>query len=440
MSVISDPVAHEHCERCEQAAVAGRRRGARARSATAAALVLLSALLAPFAVLGAWAQLQLVDTDRFVQAFAPLAEKPEVQAFVAEQVVQGIEQSVDIDGVVSDLFSGVASLDLPRSAAAALPLLEGAAAQGVRSLIADGAAALVESPRFAVLWQGALRESHARAVSVIQGDPQSVLQLSDEGTLSLSLAVVGEQVRDHLSAQGLGLAALIPQFDGTVPLVTADSLVLVRTVYQVVVAVGIWLPWIVLGALVAGIATSRRRLRTLAYAGVGLAASLLLLAGGLGVGRRLFAASLSPSIMPAATAHIVFDQLTMLLSSTLLALVVLSLLVAVGAWAAGGSRRARALRNACEAGFDSVRRAADRRGIGTGALGRLVERWHSAILVAVVGIGVLALFLHRPIELSGVLVTLLLMLLALLLLQLIRRPETLEAEGPEEREGYARET
>lgn len=54
------------------------------RSVFAAMFVLISIVLAPAAVMGAWARVQLVDTDRFVQTFAPLAESPAVQALIVD--------------------------------------------------------------------------------------------------------------------------------------------------------------------------------------------------------------------------------------------------------------------------------------------------------------------------------------------------------------------
>jgi hypothetical protein len=413
-------------ELLEAAAHPGGRGGARnrgrARTALALILVLVSVILAPVAVLGTWARLQLVDTDRFVQTFAPLAEQPEVQSFVTDQVVDGIEQNLDIDGMVGDVFEGIAELDLPPRSLAAISLLEGPAAEGIRSLLGTGVERVVASPQFAQLWELALRETHSRAIAVVQGDPNAALQLSDDGTLSLQLDTVIREVKQVLVQQGLGFASGIPEIDRAIPILTADSLVLVRTLYQVAVTAGYWLPWGVLALLVAGIAVARNRTRSIAWAGIGLAASFLLLAAGLGIGKQFFVGTVSPSVMPAATAHVLFDQLTLLIFSTLVALVVLSLFIAIGGWLAGASRPARAVRGAAESGFSAVRTAADRRGIGTGAFGRTVERWRSAIIVATVGIGVLVLFLSRPITTGGVIGTLIAVLAVLLVTELARRP------------------
>ncbi len=400
----------------------GPRAKGRLRGAAAVMLILIGALLAPIAVLGSWARAELVDTDRFVQTFAPLAQKPEVQQFVAAEVSAGITQNVDIDGMVGELFTGLAEMDLPPRAAAVLPLLEGTAASGVRSLIDTGVEQMVESPQFAGAWEIALRESHSRAISLIQGNPDSALQLADDGTLSLDLRTITAQVRERLIAQGLGFAETIPVVDQAVPILASDSLALVRTLYQLAVGLGFWLPWVALAAVVGGVLVARNRMRTLAWAGSSVAASLLLLSGGVGVGRVFFIGAVSPSIMPAATAEVLFVQLTELIAATLIALIALFLVVAVGAWLASSSRLAVSVRGAFRGGFATIRAAADHRGLHTGAFGRAIDRWHSAILVAAVLLGVLALFSMRPITPSGVATVTLGVFAVLLLSELLRRP------------------
>lgn len=409
------------------------RRAGMGRRVLAAVLVLLSVLLAPVAVIGGWARLQLVDSDRFVATFAPLAQQPEVQAFVADQAEQAIFQNVDIDALVGDLFDGIDSLGLPPRSQAAVALLEAPAAAGLRSLVSSAVERVVESPQFAQIWEGALRETHSRAIAIIQDDPGTVLELSDDGTLSIRLSVVIAEVRQALIDQGLGFASAIPEIDRTIPLVTADSLVLVRTVYQLSTAAGYWLPWIVLGFLVAGVAVARDRRRAVAWAGTGLALSLLLLAAGLGIGRSFFIATVSPSIMPTAAAGAIFAQLTALMSSMVLALVVLSVALAFSAWIAGPARAARAIRSAAGAGFSAVRRTMDRFGLDTRGFGRAVDRWRPAIVVIAIALGVLVLFLDRPATLGGVVGTIVAVLAVLLVVELLRRPRAAVA-GDADRE------
>lgn len=396
--------------------------GDRARSALAAVLVIASILLAPIAVLGGWARIQLVDTDRFVETFAPLAEHPEVQALVADEAARAIEESLDIDGLVSEVFRGLDGLGLPPRTSAALQLLEGPAAAGVKGLIDSGVERVVASPQFARIWEGALRASHSRAIAVIQGDPDALIQLSDEGAISLSLGVVIEEAKRALVQQGVGFAERIPVVDRSIPIVASDSLALVRTFYQLAVAAGYWLPWLVLGLFAGGVALARRRTRALAWGAIGMAVSLLLLSAGIGTGRLFFVGTVSPSIMPASTAGVVFDQLTILVSASVLALIALSAFIAIGAWAAGSSRSAVAVRGAADSGFSAVRGAADRHGLDTRGVGRFVERWRVPLAWATAVIGALALFLSRPISIGGVIGTLVAVLAVLVLIELLRRP------------------
>lgn len=393
----------------------------RGRTISAVVLVLIAALLAPVALISSWARAELVDTTRFVETFAPLAQDPDVQTFIAGEVSTGIKDNVDIDGIVGDLFTGISSLDLPPQTQTVLPLVEGAAANGVRSLIDTGVQKLVQSPQFASIWEMTLRETHSRAIAVIQGDPNSEIKLQD-GTLSLDLKVVTAEVKSALLAQGFSFAEVIPVIDESVPLLESDSLTLMRTLYQLAVGVGYWLPWVVLGLLIAGVVVARNRLRALAWGAVGIAASLLLLSGGMGIGKMFFMSAVSPSVMPAATAEVLFTQLTGLISASLLALVTLSLMIAFGAWFAGSSKLARATRSAFDSAFRAIRKAADAHGLNPGAFGRFIERWHSAIVLLTVVVGVLLLFVNRPIRLGGIIGTLVCVLLVLMLTELLRRP------------------
>lgn len=415
----------------QQVATSGSRGRSRLRVAIAALLIAISVILAPVAVIGTWARAQLVNTDTFVQTFAPLASEPAVQSFVTDQVTQAINEKVDIDTLVNDLMGGLSRLDLPPRAKEAVGLLTRPAVDGVRSLVRSAVERTVSSPQFAQLWELTLRESHTRAIAIIQGDPNRALQLSQDGTLSLELSTVIRQVKQALIDQGFQFASRIPEIQRSIPIVAADSLALVRSLYQISTALGYWLPWIVLGLLAAGIATAPGRLRALAWAGAGYTASFLLLAAGLGIGHQFFISSVSPAVMPAATAEVLFDQVTMLIHPAVSALVVLSALIAVGSWLFGRSRPAIAIRSAGDRVFGAVRAAADRNNLGTGSLGRAVERWRSAILVLTVAIGVGYIFLRRPASMANVLGTLAVVLLVLLIVELVRRPDVQPAPaGP----------
>lgn len=399
-----------------------RRKRVHGRSIIAGVLLVVAVLLAPIAVLGTWARVQLVETDRFVATFAPLAENPQVQSYISDQAMVAIDENLDIQGIVDDLAAGLTELDLPPRAESAIQLLAVPAAQGIRGLINDAVDRVVSSEVFADVWETTLRETHSRAIAIIQGQEGTALTLGEDGTIAIDLGVVVDRVKDHMIENGFGFAEAIPEIEKSIPLATAESFVLVRTLYQVATAAGYWLPWVVLGLLVIGIALSIHRPRAVVATGAGLTVAFLALLAGFGIGKQFFIGAVSPSVMPAGTATVVFDQVTELMNSTLVALTVLALLITIGAWFSGPWRPARKLRRIGQDTEDALRRRAERYGLSTGAFGAFLDKAASALRVIIVLGAVAILFLSRPITIGGVLWTLVGVLVLLLLIEILRRP------------------
>ena len=123
----------------------------------------------------------------------------------------------------------------------------------------------------------------------------------ENGTLSIQLGPIIERVKERLQEQGIGFASAIPVIDRSIVIAKADSLVLVQTLYSLAVAVGTWLPFIVLILLIAGVLVAKRRSAALVWTAGGLALTMLITLAGLGTARLFFVSTVSPSIMPAAT-------------------------------------------------------------------------------------------------------------------------------------------
>lgn len=399
-----------------------RQRRGRGRTVAAVVLVVVALLITPVAVITAWARLQLVDTDQFVATFAPLAEEPAVQAYIGDQVTAAIEEQVDIPALTSDLFDGIKELNLSPRAEQALGLLEGPATQGLQSLVSGIVDRLVESPAFADVWATALRASHRAFVAAVQGDPDAALAIGGNGTVSVQLGPIIEAVKDRLVDQGVGFAANIPVIERSIVIAQNDAFVLVQTIYTLAVAAGTWLPWICLALLVAGVFVAKRRAVALVWTAAGLALMMLILAAGLGIGRTFFIGTVSPSIMPSDTASVLFDGLVELMMSTILAILVLSLLVAVIGWFAGPWRPARAARDFAGSGFAAVRGSAAKRGITTGGFGIALDRWRGVAYTLIALIAAAVVLFNRPVTIGVVLWTVVLALVALLLVELLRRP------------------
>lgn len=96
----------------------------RGRRLLAVLLITLGVLLAPISVVAAWTKTELTDTDQFVATAAPLLDDPAFQTFLVDEVTAAINEEIDLEAITSDLFDGIAGLDLSPRAAEALQLLE----------------------------------------------------------------------------------------------------------------------------------------------------------------------------------------------------------------------------------------------------------------------------------------------------------------------------
>ncbi|MFD5866265.1 hypothetical protein ACFWGP_15000 [Agromyces sp. NPDC127015] len=413
----------------EPAAVPRAKRG-RGRTAGAIVLVVIGLLLAPVAVVTGWARAELVDTDQFVATFAPLADDPAVQSFVADEVTAAIEQQVDIPQLTSDVFDGIRSLDLPPKAQQALGLLEGPATQGLQSLVSGVVDRVVTSDAFADIWANALRVSHKQFVAAMQGDPNAALEIGGDGTLSVQLGPIIEAVKDRLVENGVGFAEQIPVIDKSIAIAQADAFVFVRTVYSLAVAVGTWLPWVAFGFIVAGVFVAKRRSAALFWTAGGFALAMGLLAAGFAVGQIVFLGLVSPSLIPAGAATAIYGYVTEAMSSTAAAALVLGILVMIIAWFAGPWRPARAARSLAGSGFSALRRTAAAHGITTGAFGIALDRGRGFAYGAIALIAAAVLMFNRPVTTGSVWGTIVVALIAVLLVELLRRPaDEIEADA-----------
>jgi hypothetical protein len=285
-------------------------------------LLVLACLVAVVAVLGAWADRQLLNTDNWVDTSSRLLQEPAIQDatanYLADQLVAGTT-------VKARLQDGLP----PQLQALAAPL---AAASG--EIAQRTARRLIASGGFQTLWRATNRNAHEQFIKIVDGDTRLanlgvVVDLRPQlGVLAQRLGVVPDATGDH----------------GRIHVLRGDDL---RTVRQVVHAVRT-LRWVsvvlLIVLLVAGVALAPVRARGLVYAGIALlAAGLLLLivrrAGGHYVVDKLIA---SGTDGPAATAT--WSIATSLLREIAGTVVVLGVVTIASGWLAGGTAWARASR------------------------------------------------------------------------------------------------
>jgi hypothetical protein len=392
------------------------------RTLLATVLIVLGALLAPVAVVATWANVQLTDTDRFVTSYAPLADDPAIQSLVTTQVVAVIEEQVDIPTLTSDVIDGIIDLGTGDRATRALELLKGPTAQGIQSLVGNVVARFVESDAFANVWASALRVSHSQVTGALQNDANVAIDLGADGTIGIQLAPIIEAVKQALVSQGVGFASSIPAIDRTIVVATSDALPTVQLAYGLAVAAGIWLPWISLLLLAAGVIAAHRRWVAGIAASLSLAASMVILLAGFAIGRVFFDAAMRSGPVAPDAAGVLFETLTGAMRDTAIAVLVLALVVAIVVWFSGPFTAPSRLRAATHSGAGRIRAALESHGVTTGRVGRWLSAQRTLLRVAVAVIGAAVVLLVRPITPGLVLWTLALAALVILLLEIAERP------------------
>ncbi|MCI1020334.1 hypothetical protein HWD99_17040 [Microbacterium sp. C5A9] len=402
------------------------------RTLTATVLIVVGTVLAPVALVSAWANVQLTDTERFVASYAVLASDPAVQSAVTDQVVDVIGEQVDIPTLTADVIDGVIELGTGPAATRALELLKGPAAQGLQSLVATMVERFVESEAFANVWTSALRISHSQVVSALQNDPEAAIALGADGSIGIQLAPIVDAAKDALVDQGIGFATSIPAVDRTITVAQLDSLSTVQLGYQLVVAAGLWLPWISILLLAAGVLAARRRSTAGITASLSLGLVMVIVLAGLAVGRVFFDTAMRANGIDADAGGSIYERVAGPLRDTAVAVLVLALVTAAVIWFAGPFEVPRRLRGAVHGGAATVRASLERRGLSSGRVGAWLHS-RRTLLRALIALGSAAVvLLVRPLTTTLILWTLALALLAVLILDVVERPPTDEVEPAEE--------
>ena len=328
------------------------------RAWLSAVALILAVVLTPAAIVTNWATSEVTNTQRFVSTLSPLAKNPAVQETIITEVTNIVDKQVDIKGVTEDLFTGLGNaLDLPDAAKKALGLMAAPAANGVEGLVHTLVSNVVKSDAFANAWDKALTLTQEQTVALLSDSPDSVLKLSNDGTLTLPLKPIIVEIKKELVKQGVGFASAIPEVNTDITLGKVPELALARIVYQVGVGVGTWLPWVVAALFIVGIAAARRRPRSLAATGVVMLALMALLAFLFTSGRIVATTVIDPSYSPIVGA--VYDALVAFVMNVVIALGILSIVAIITGWAFGITESAQAFRSFSNKQINSLRKTVD---------------------------------------------------------------------------------
>lgn len=362
-----------------------------------AVLLVIACVLAPLSVASVWASSQVSDTDQYVETVAPLADDPAVQDAIANEVTAAVFENVDVEGFTTEALETLAEQpNVPPRVAALLPALAVPISDGVESFTRDQVDAFLASPQFAALWAEVNTLAHEQVVQLLEGDQGGAVTAQDN-QITLNLGPIVAAVQDRLVDRGFELAANIPEVDRTFVLAESDAISQAQGFYSTLNSIGLWLPIITLGLFVAGVVLARDRRRALLKGALGIAAAMVALGVALTLTRMWYVETTPADILSAEAAGGVFDTLVRFLRTSLRALAVAALVVALAAFLAGPSAAAVKTRATFERGIGSARGGAEQAGWDTGGFGAWVFAHRRALQTGIVIFGgLVVMFWSQP--------------------------------------------
>jgi hypothetical protein len=389
------------------------------RTPVSIVLIVIGCILAPVAVIGSWASLEVSNTNRYVATVEPLIHDPAIQNYLTAQITDQITSRLNVTGVVNSASAQLNSKGLTKISSL-LSQFGPQIASEVRSFIYSTVHSVVSSPQFAAIWVTVNRVMHAQLVKVLSGQGSSSISIRN-GQITIDLGPFIAAAKTDLIAHGFKLASQIPPVHPTVALFQAHDLGKAQTLYRLIKAGRIVLIVLVLLLLAAGVWVARGHRRALIGAGLGLAASMLILGIGLNIGRGIYLSSV-PSTFPSDAAAAAYDALIHFLRETLRVVLIVGLVIAIGAFFTGPSRAAVQTRSALRAGPDWIRHYGERRGVSTGPAGQWTYLHRRGLRIGAVSLfALIFVFWGQPTVLV-VIVLVILLLVVLGLIELIGRP------------------
>ncbi|WP_430331789.1 hypothetical protein [Rhodococcus sp. ACT016] len=390
-------------------------------------LLVLVAALSIVSVTSRFTRSQILDTDRYVSTVAPLGEDPAMQAEISDQITNEIFDRVDIEALTTEALTALTNAsNLAENAPRVNQILAGLGpviAGQAKSFIHDTVNTFVESQQFEDLWIQANRRAHDALVAVVTGNyGVSSVEVDQSGTVSISLGTIIDNVKTELTDRGFTFAEKIPSVDKQFVLFQSPDLVKAQRAVNALDKISAVLPWLTIACAAAAVAVAPRgrRLHTLSLAGLSIALGMLVLAIGVLVGRAIYLNEMPPDVLSPDAATAVIDAVLVPLRTTLRAVAVFGIVVAVGAYLVGGSSSANTLRGGFGRGLDFARRPL------AGRTPTAVEMWAARARVPlrclIIGVAALLLvFWHYP---TGLVVfwIALIGVLALVVLELLIRP------------------
>ncbi|WP_243076746.1 hypothetical protein [Microbacterium sp. SS28] len=413
------------------AAAAPRAKG-RWRAFVSALIIVIAALLVPISIVSAWARVQLVEEEQFVNTLAPLAQDPAVQGMIIDETMDAINAQVDFTELTTNVFDGIADLGVPPRVAQALDLLKAPAADGLENLVNTTVTRVIESDAFADVWATTTRAAHRALTAAATSDGGGIVVMTDDG-VGIQLGAIVERVKANLVDRGVGVAQMIPTIDKVIIIGTGETLVTIRTTYAIASTLGLWLPLITLALFALGILIARRRSVAVLGTGIGFAVGGGALALGFAAGYPVIGQVAVQLDLSVAGLDVVYSALIDSMRQTATIIALLGVFIAVLGWFLGRSSAAVRSRGFIRGVNSSARRWFASRGLNTGGFGVGLARYRVLIRVVIAVLAVIWLYALRPLSASDVFLVIIVSFAVAWILELLqKRPDELPAPRTED--------
>jgi hypothetical protein len=387
------------------------------RFPVALVLIVVGCLLAPISVLAVWTANQVSSTSRYVDNVEPLVHNPAVQNALTDKITTQITTHLNVTAYTNQAAAALTSRGLQRVGALLQsfgPSISGA----VTGFIHGQVHKIVTSPQFARIWVQANTAVHQELVKALSGQGRGSVSVSN-GQVVLGLGPFINLVKQDLVKRGFTLVSRLPAINPTVSLFSAKYLVKAQSGYRLINDLKIVLPILTLVLLALGVYVARSHRRALIGAGLGLAASMVVLGAGLLIFRGVYLNSVPNDVLPADAAAALFDTLVRFIREGLRTILVVGLVVAAGAFLTGPSVSAVRTRRAFTSGLAWVRRSGEHAGVRTGPVGTWTYAHRKGLRISAVALAALLfVFWGRPTAVVVVVIAILL-LVVLGLIELI---------------------
>jgi hypothetical protein len=396
-----------------------RRRRPGWRGPVATVLIVIGCILAPVSVVAVWTANQVSDTGRYVANVEPLIHEPAVQNALTNKVTTAITSHLDVTGYVSQAAGLLSNRGLTR-VGSLLTSFGPSIASAVTGYIHSTVHKIVTGPRFAQTWIKVNTAAHQTLVNALSGRGENVQVVN--GQVTIDLAPFVAIVKQNLASRGFTVVNRLPPIHPTLALFSARELTRAQTLYRLINDLKIVLPILALVLIALGVYIARRHRRALIGAGLGFAASMLVLAIALAIARTIYLNSVPPSVLPSDAASVIYDTFVRFIKIALRTLLVVGLVVAVAAFLSGPSATAVRTRGAFKSGFTWIRTFGERRGVSTGPVGEWTYAHRQLLRICAVGLFALIFVFWGHPTAAVVIVLVVLLLVVLALIELIGRP------------------